>query len=405
MGSGDGPDAFRSGAVRLPSLVCGYLYPWDVVGDPQIGERLASAGLQHVVVAAAYHSVRAATPLHPGHRFVVAETAALYRPVRSSIWAGRRLSPLSAPWTGSDDSFERAVRDLEASGVHIGAWVVLTHNSALGRAHRDLVVRNCFGDSYEWALCPAHEEVREYAALLALEAVRELPLEGISLEAYGQLGAEHGGHHEKSVGAYAPLAELILSICCCDACRRDWSVHGLDSEATVRALRGAFETAQRDGRVGATPEDVLGVSLAGQLLACRQRHTDALLKGVLGELDSCGGSLRITLHAQPDAWGTGASPGLTPTSASRGDAVLVPVQAESPRIAEVIEATRISVSEGVSVAVYVNLLGPIEPDELDKHARALLRAGADELHLYHFGLANQRQLRFFSRLTSLPLGP
>jgi hypothetical protein len=53
------------------------------------------------------------------------------------------------------------------------------------------------------------------------------------------------------------------------------------------------------------------------------------------------------------------------------------------------------------VAAYVNLLAPIEPDDFDEHARRLLHAGADELHLYHFGLANRKQLPFFSRLASL----
>ena len=379
--------------------VSAYLYPWDVLGDPGSSHVSTRPGFGHVVVAAAYHSVRAATPLHPQHRYVVAETAALYRPVRGAVWAGRRLRPRAAPWTGCDDSFDRARQVLDSKGVRVSAWVVLTHNSALGRQHRDLVVRNCFGDGYEWALCPANEEVREYAALLAFEAVHELALDGVSLEACGQLGAEHGGHHDKSVGAYGPLGETILSICCCGACRRDWSVQGLDPEATVRSLCEAFGASQRDR--GATgPEDVLETGLARQLLHCRQRHTDALWAGVLDELAGAGRSLRITLHSQTNPWATGASPGLTPASSRQADAVLVPVPVVSLQTLEMIRATRDCVPSGIGVAAYVNLLGAIEPVDFPEHATRLLGAGYDELHLYHFGLANKRQIPFFSRLAS-----
>ena len=259
-----------------------YLYPWDLVGDPLVVSRLAAAGLEHVSVAAAYHSARAATPQHPQHRFVLAESAALYRPIRGAVWAGRRLTPRPAPWAGSEDSFARAVEVLTAGGLRVSAWIVLTHNSFLGREHRDLTVCNCFGDRYEWALCPANAEVREYGALLAAEAVRELGLEGISLEACGQLGSEHGGHHEKTAGAYPRLAEQILSVCCCKACQRSWEAEGLHAAATVRTLRGALEAAQRRTvGTGATPEEVLGAPLAGLLLACRQLHADALLDEVL----------------------------------------------------------------------------------------------------------------------------
>ncbi|MGO9584550.1 MAG: hypothetical protein ACLP36_17325 [Acidimicrobiales bacterium] len=401
MGRGDSPGGPEPRPAGAPPRVSTYLYPWDVVGDPDAASRLVSAGFRHVVVAAAYHSVRAATPRHPRHRFVVAETAALYRPVRQGLWAGRRLCPLGAPWAGSEDSFPQAVQVLEAEGLGVSAWVVLTHNSALGRRQRDLVVRNCFGDSYEWALCPANEEVREYAALLSVEAVRGLALEGISLEACGQLGAEHGGHHEKSAAAYTPLASQILSICCCDACRRAWSVQGLDPGATVQALREASEVAQHEAGAGARPEDCLGAPLAAQLLACRQRHTDALLEQVHGELRDSGVRPRISLHAQSDPWATGASPGLTPASAQRAEAVLVPVDPTSARSGEVIAAARRSVPAGVKVAAYVNLLGPVEPAEFGTHTSRLIAAEPDELHLYHFGLANDRQLALFSALASM----
>ena len=400
MGSEDNAAESLPSPGSVPPRVGTYLYPWDLIGDPEAVPRLMGAGFDQVTVAAAYHSVRAATPQHPQHRFVVAETAALYRPIRDSVWGARRLTPLGALWTGSDDSFRRAVEALDASGVSVSAWVVLTHNSSLGRTHPDLVVTNCFRDSYEYALCPANEEVREYAALLASEAVRDLPLAGVSLEACGQLGAAHRGHHDKSSGAYTPLAEKILSVCCCAACRRGWSVRGLDTGAVVRALREGFESAMGDADVDASPADVLGAQLAAQLLGLRHTHTDALLNDVLAALGEANPSLAISLHAQTDPWATGASPGLTQSSARHVNSVLVPVEAMSPDSSNIIATTRQSVPAGVGVTAYVNLLAPIEPDDFDAHAQRLLNAGADALELYHFGIANRSQLPLFAALAS-----
>ena len=76
------------------------------------------------------------------------------------------------------------------------------------------------------------------------------PWTGCRSKPAARSGAEHGGHHDKSVGAYGPLGETILSICCCGACRRDWSVHGLDPEATVRSLCEAFEVCPKRGGRG-----------------------------------------------------------------------------------------------------------------------------------------------------------
>lgn len=76
------------------------------------------------------------------------------------------------------------------------------------------------------------------------------------------------------------------------------------------------------------------------------------------------------------------------------------IQATSTNIAGDVAAARHLVPPEVSVAAYVNLLAPIAPDDFDEHASRLLKAGADELHLYHFGLANPERLPLFSRLTS-----
>jgi hypothetical protein len=368
-------------------IISGHAYPWDVIGDPGFADRVRAHGIGDVTLAAAYHSTRAATPLHPAHQVIDARYAALYRPVREQRWDGRRLRPLGPDWVAGGDPFGGAAAALRTAGLRVSAWIVLTHNTRLGTAHADLVVTNCFGDRYPYALCPAHAEVREYAATLAAEAVRDVPLAGISLEACGQLGLEHNSHHEKTAGAWTPTQARVLSICCCPACRRGWLARGLDPAEVVDALRSAV--AGNAGAAGAAepPED-----LAGALLATRQESTDLLRTEVLDRLAEHAPSVPVTLHAQADPWATGSSPGLTPAAAKSVDALLVPAWPTDPaKAAEVARAAE----AGLPVDAYVTILPPAEPDAVVPHVRRLVAAGASRLSLYHLGLAPSRRQAIF----------
>ncbi len=345
--------------------VTGHAYPWDVLGDPSFAARVADLGVRTVALAAAYHSTRAATPLHPRHQLVDARHAALYRPVRPVVWSGRRLRPAGPDWMSTTDSFGAAAAALRAAGLRVSAWVVLTHNTRLGTAHPDVSVVNCFGERYSYALCPSWPEVREYAAVLACEAAAGA--DEVSLEACGQLGLGHATHHEKTDGAWTPAAARWLSVCCCPACQAGWSERGLDPPWVMSTLRDAVRGSAAD------------VPFAGALLAARHAATDLLRAAVLAEL-----AVPVTLHAHPDPWATGSSPGLTPAAAGDVAALVVPAWPTSPETADlVVRAAR----TGRPVDAYVSVLPPAEPADLPDHGRRLRAAGATGLSLYHLGLA------------------
>ncbi|WP_436531700.1 hypothetical protein [Actinoplanes sp. HUAS TT8] len=348
-------------------MVSGHAYPWDVLGDPGFLDRAP----RRVTLAAAYHSTRAATPMHPAHRIVDARWAALYRPVREQAWKGQELRPLPPTWVSSPDAFGDAARLLKRAGHEVSAWIVLTHNTRLGTLRPDVAVINAFGEIYPYALCPAHAEVRDHAATLAAEAVLDLDLDGVSLEACGQLGVNHLGHHEKTDGAFSPETARLLSICCCTACRRAWTAEGLDPAAVVAELRA--------GNPSGLPT----------LLAIRHRHTDLLRAQVLAAVRP----LPVTLHAHPDPWATGPSPGLTPTAAADVDALLVPCW---PLGSD--ELVRAAAEHGKPVDAYVTLLHPMEPGAVRPHVQALTAAGATRLSLYHLGLAPAWRQELFTAL-------
>jgi hypothetical protein len=345
-----------------------------VLGDPAFVDRVAAAGVGTVALAAAYHSTRAATPLHPRHQLVDARYAALYRPVRDVVWRGRELSPREPDWMPTPDSFGVAAAELRAAGLRVSAWIVLTHNSGLGAEGVSVV--NCFGERYRYALCPAHPEVREYAALLAGEAVAGAEVDAVSLEACGQLGLTHLSHHEKTDGAWTAAATRWLSVCCCPACRAAWSARGLDPAHVVDTLRAAVR-AEAQGGVGEVP-------MADALLAARHAAADALRAEVLEHLRTYAPEAPVTLHAHPDPWVTGASPGLTPTAAADVAALMVPAW---PTIEESADVVAAAVATGRDVDAYVTVLAPAEPAELPAHVARLRAAGATGLSLYHLGLA------------------
>jgi hypothetical protein len=291
---------------------------------------------------------------------VNASYAALYRPVRESVWRGRRLKPHEPTWVSTPDSFGSAAEVLRDAGLRVSAWVVLTHNTRLGTEFPDVTVVNCFGDRYPYALCPAWEEVRTYAATLAAEAAAGA--DEVSLEACGQLGVTHLSHHEKTDGAWTPTAERWLSVCCCAACQNGWSARGLDPALVLSTLREAVRTSGQ-------------VPFAADLLVVRQSSTDLLRTEVLAGL-----SVPVTLHAHPDPWVTGASPGLTP--AAGADVAALAVPAWPTDSTQVVAA---AVATGRPVDAYVTVL---QADKgLPAHARALVSAGATGLAVYHLGLA------------------
>ena len=356
-------------------LVTGYAYPWDVVEEPGFLDRATSLGVDEVVVAGAYHTARAATPWSNERAAVLADYAAVYRPVRPEAWSGHHLRPSPAHWVESPDSAGDAIRSLHDAGIRSGLWLVFTHNSLLGRAFPDTTVRNCFGESYSWALCPSHPEVRDYAATLAAESVRDLDVHTVVLESVGPMGAAHQFMHEKTDGVWSPAVTRLLSICCCASC-------GVAPEIQA-ALRTEIRRLLDTGDLTATA-DSLPADVSAELLALRQQSVDALRAQVLAAL---GRPARLVLHGHPDPWVTGALPGLTPGAAKDVDSVVVPCWQPGPASVEVVRSARAYLGSTVDIGAYVTGVAANPVPDMAGYVRDLAAAGASELHLYHLGLA------------------
>ncbi|MER6944784.1 hypothetical protein ABT294_12250 [Nonomuraea sp. NPDC000554] len=356
-----------------------YVYPWDVVGDPSAPERLAALGVEAVALAAGYHSTRAATPHHPSHRVLDVPHSAFYLPVRPEAWG--RLVPASPTWT-APDAYLRARDALKAAGLRVQAWTVLTHNSLLGAAHSEVVVRNAFGDPYPHALCPAHADVVEYCERMVREILTVGAPDGLILEACGPMGFGHQSMHEKTAGAdWSSVHGDLLTLCFCTTCADRYPPGTRDR---VRAAIDDPATASMAEALGPVTDEVQAVRV--ELSAALRRRLIATAREVAP-------TVPITLHANPDPWAASSFAALP--EGEPGADVLVgncwgEPSSDSARLTQLGDLR----TPGQRVGAYVLALPPrpADPAALADLLRTYAKAGAAEFHLYHAGLASPRRL-------------
>lgn len=369
-----------------------YAYPWDIVGDPSAASRLADLGVEAVAVAASYHSTRAATPHHPSHRVLDVPHAAFYLPVRPAAWG--RLAPLTPTWT-APDAYLRASDALRSAGLRVHAWTVLTHNSALGTAHPDLVVRNAFGDPYPHALCPAFADVLDYCERMVREVLTVGRPDGLILEACGPMGFGHQSMHEKTAGADWTATDMdLLSLCFCSACADRYP------RGTRGRVRAAIDDpAEPGGTTGSTPQagtpsidEALG-PFAEEVRAARVDLSASLRRRLLAAARETAPNVPITVHANPDPWAVGA---FAPLPDGEPGADVLVANCWGDPATDAARLTRLSELCGPGQRVGAYVLGlpprPADAPALTDLLRAYAEAGAAEFHLYHAGLASPRRL-------------
>ena len=357
--------------------ITGYAYPWDYVDDDGAAMRAASLGVDVVALAATYHATRVATPLHPTRRITEVPHSASYVPIRDDVWRNHRLRP-SAPeaWIGPG-SFERARNRLEHEGLFIDGWIVLTHDDDLDSSHQDLFVRNAYGETYSYALCPRAEDVREYCRTLVQEVLRSGSLRGVILEACGPMGVDHGSTHDKvAMANWSREERQLLSLCFCRACEIGLSEAGVDALDLARRTREAL------ARGATTMEDALGdetAAVAGYRLSLSTDLQSELIEAAR-EVQS---DATITVHASANSWATGSFP--TCSSVSLASATCAVANCWEPESADRELADLGAITANLGAYLRLDHDWSHLEDDLTRYASL----GVNELHLYHLGLLSQ----------------
>jgi hypothetical protein len=379
-----------------------YLYPWDVDGDPAAPKRIANLGVREVVLAAAYHSVRAVTPFHPRHRIVTRDAAVYYRPDRDR-WRGLPLQPAdpAAPRHQAADpagSFERAAEQLRAADIRVTAWVVIAHSEAVGADNPEFVVRNAFGDPYPWALCIASPDVRDYAATLAADVAALGWADEVELEACGWYGFGHLSAHDKTGGGPAGAAGRLLDLCFCPLCEDACRAAGLNPGSVGEQVRAAVNTG-----LGGLPAD-----MERAIHEVRAELAADFLRDVVASARTAAPGKSVLVHSHPDPRETGSNPGFDPlVLLGQGGADGVVLGCPDPGSAELVSQVATAAPATARIAANLTAVAALggRPAELRAQAEAMLAAGATELRFYHAGLASAGDLAAIRDVTGAIAGP
>lgn len=212
---------------------CGfYAYGWNLPTlDCELGA-MADMGMRHLTLAASYHAGKFIQPRDANRRVYFPEDGTVYFRARSERYG--KLKPQVARLVDEQDVLRQACDD---GRLRCRAWTVLNHNSRLGWAHRDMVVRNAWGDPYPYALCPAHPDVAAYAVALCADLADQHDLESLMLETPGWLTYDHGYHHEFAQLTLDAEASALLGLCFCDHCLAGARGAGIDAAQLGEEVR------------------------------------------------------------------------------------------------------------------------------------------------------------------------
>jgi hypothetical protein len=368
--------------------VTGYAYPWDYLDDPAAAPRARDLGVDTVALAATYHASRTVSPLHPTRRVTNVATSSCFVPVRAAAWRGRRLAPHTPTWLDSENAFAVAHEALQAQGLAVDAWIVLTHHDELGYANPDLVVRNAFGDLYPYALCPQNDEVRDYCVSLVEEVLLATQCRGVVLEACGPMGFEHGSVHDKSEFAqWTNVDEALLSLCFCEACRDALVRRGLDIEELVTGVRLAV------GSGTTSVETSLSDDVASEVRAFRASLSVELRRRVVERISQRQPNAAVTVHTSADPWATGSFPTSGGRSSLDGVATVVARCWDEESTERELSELREGASSTTHLGGYLRMdRGWSNASFSREKIERYVALGMDELHLYHLGLLSQRGL-------------
>ena len=215
----------RSDPKRYHGL---YAYPWDVAEQPFDGfvAELGDSGIDTLCLATAYHAGKFLRPHGAQGHVFFPEDGTVHCHVRPTRYG--RIQPQESSVVADGDPFGRFAAGTD---IAVTAWTVLLHNTRLGLAYPDAVVRNAFGDPYRYSLCPANPDVHDYAVALCADIADRYPVRGLSLETPGWMAYRHGYHHEFALVGANPWLDTHLGLCFCDHCRRGAAHAGVDAEA------------------------------------------------------------------------------------------------------------------------------------------------------------------------------
>lgn len=256
-----------------------YAYAWDIADigvTPFIDEALAM-GITDVSVATAYHAGKFIRPhaQHPPRVIFPEDGVTYFQPDLA------RYTELQ-PQAHSDEKLLNVIPALLADGrIKVHGWTVLQHNTRMGTAYPQATVKNAFGDSYVYSLCPMQAAVFDYSVQLCTDLTTQHALHSLILETPGWLPYAHGYHHEFAQFTPSPNVEILLGLCFCDACKTAAKEKHIAIDALQQRVQASIQSAFDEGYGAASKHtDLLSDPDLLALISLRQDRVTELVRAI-----------------------------------------------------------------------------------------------------------------------------
>ncbi len=223
-----------------------WAYPWDLhdMGIDAAVATLTVQGVDMISLATSYHAGRFLQPGNPKRRVWFPQDGTVYYSVDDARWEGTEIKPLQADIVATEgDYLGELVARRDTGGTKVSCWTVCLHNTRLGIAHPDHVMRTAQGDPHFYALCPSSPAARAYVTGMAAEISHRYRPDRIELESPDFMGFDHGFHHEKDGLGLLPEDRFLLGVCFCDHCMTRARSAGVPAEAARDRVNALLDAA------------------------------------------------------------------------------------------------------------------------------------------------------------------
>lgn len=376
-----------------------WAYPWDLhdIGLDTALDRIAQAGGNCVSLATSYHAGRFLQPGNPRRKVYFPQDGTVYYRLDPARWQGQTIRALQADVVAAEGDYLAALVDRrDRGGPQVSCWTVCLHNTRLGMAHPDHVMRTAHGDPHFYALCPSSPAARDYVATLVREVAEVYAPDRIELETPEFMGFSHGFHHEKDGLGLTPEEDFLLGLCFCTHCRQAAIAAGVPfDEARARVvslLDAAFDRTLPQRSFPDFPARGLAAFDAEPALAAFLRWRPHAVTSFLAQVAA--GVPKATELAVIDydgSWSGGLD--IAALAPHLGGVLYCAYFAPPERIGALLAPVKAALGPGKQLTAGFQLFHPNLADAADLAARvAAARGHADGLNFYNLGLVPQARL-------------
>jgi hypothetical protein len=365
-----------------------WTYPWTLY-EEGLGaslDALAARGVDAVVVAAHYHSVRA---FQPRTGTFERRAGGCYFDPDPGEFGDTPIDPPVNEVADAADPLAEVADAAHDRGMDARAWVVCMHNSRLGAENPAFRTEDAFGTPHGHAFCPSHPEVQRYFADVAA-AVAERGLDEVQLESPGFPTVFHGhdavfGHDKRHV-LPGETETRLFSQCFCEACTAGARDHGVDVAAARATVRELVETSFERPHVD--PPSLATLVQEHDALGDLFDYRAAAVEDLLTAVGDCG--VPLNGYVGPERWPAGVTPGVVESTLDR---VCPLCYVSDPAAArEQLRTMQRAVDLPVDAGVTLDPDVIRRPETFDAVVSAVRGETDGRINVYHHSLATEAHL-------------